>query len=142
MREAVDDAADVHDSVPADDLVQGDEEAVYADKADDSEERRAGLRARGIEPRIMDEARRNRPLKPWETAFNKALAPIRAGVERLFGTMKRAYGDRRGAPRAGAQRRPAAGDVRRHQPAPALASGWPEGRSRPVRPGRARGRSG
>jgi IS5 family transposase len=87
--------ADVHDSVPADDLVQGDEEAVYADEACDSEARRAGLRERGIEPRIMHEARRNRPLKPWQAAFNKAVAPVRAGVERLFGTMKRAYGHRR-----------------------------------------------
>src|SRR3982751_6052308 len=59
--------ADVHDSVPADALVQGDEEAVYADEAYDSEARRAGLRERGIEPRIMYQARRNRPLKPWQT---------------------------------------------------------------------------
>jgi IS5 family transposase len=87
--------ADVHDSIPADDLVQGDEQAVYADKAYDSEARRAGLRERGIEPRIMHKARRNRPLKPWQVAFNKAVAPIRAGVERLFATMKRAYGHRR-----------------------------------------------
>jgi transposase, IS5 family len=95
VREAVMTPADVHDSVPADDLVQGDEAAVYADKAYDSEERRAGLRARGIEPRIMYQARRNRPLKPWQTWFNKAVAPVRAGVERLFGTMKRVYGHRR-----------------------------------------------
>ena len=87
--------ADVHDSVPADDLVQGDEEAVYADKAYDSEARTAGLRERGIEPRIMYQARRNQPLKPWQTWFNKAAAPVRAGVERVFGTMKRAYGHRR-----------------------------------------------
>ena len=33
VREAVMTPADVHDSVPADDLVQGDEQAVYADKA-------------------------------------------------------------------------------------------------------------
>src|SRR3954462_3428093 len=32
VREAATTPADVHDSVPADDLVQGDEEAVYADK--------------------------------------------------------------------------------------------------------------
>jgi IS5 family transposase len=95
VRAAVMTPADVHDSVPADDLVQGDEEAVYADKAYDSEQRRAGLRARGIEPRIMHQARRNRPLKPWQTWFNKAVAPIRAGVERLFATMKRTYGHRR-----------------------------------------------
>jgi IS5 family transposase len=95
VREAVMTPADVHDSVPADGLVQGDEAAVYADKAYDSEQRRAGLRARGIEPRIMHKARRNRPLRPWQKAFNKAVAPVRAGVERLFATMKRAYGHRR-----------------------------------------------
>jgi IS5 family transposase len=94
VREAAMTPADVHDSVPADDLVQGDEAAVYADKAYDSEERRAGLRARGIEPRIMYQARRNRPLRPWQTWFNKAVAPVRAGVERVFGTMKRGYGHR------------------------------------------------
>jgi IS5 family transposase len=75
--------------------VQGDEQAVYADKAYDSEARRAGLRGRGIEPRIMHKARRDRPLKPWQVALNKAVAPIRAGVERLFATVKRAYGHRR-----------------------------------------------
>jgi transposase, IS5 family len=95
VREAVMTPADVHDSVPADGLVQGDEEAVYADEAYDSEARRTGLRARGIEPRIMHEARRNRPPEPWQVAFDKAVAPIRAGVERLFGTMKRVYGYRR-----------------------------------------------
>lgn len=95
VREAVMTPADVHDSVMGDDLVQGDEDAVYADKAYDSAERRAGLRARGIKPRIMYQARRNRPLKPWQVAFNKAVAPIRASIERLFATMKRAYGYRR-----------------------------------------------
>ena len=95
VRRATMTPADVHDSVPADDLVQGDEQAVYADKAYDSEQRRADLRARGIEPRIMRKARRNRPLKPWQTWFNKAVAPVRAGVERLFATMRRAYGYRR-----------------------------------------------
>ena len=95
VREAAMTPADVHDSVPADDLVRGDEAAVYADKAYDSEHRRADLRARGIEPRIMYQARRNRPLRPWQVAFNRAVAPIRAGVERLFATMKRAYGHRR-----------------------------------------------
>ena len=95
VREAVMAPADVHDSVPADDLVQGDEGAVDADEAYDSEARRAGLRGRGIEPRIMYRARRDRPLEPWQAALNKAVAPVRAGVERLFGTMKRAYGHRR-----------------------------------------------
>src|ERR671927_669779 len=96
VREAVMTPADVHDSVPADGLVQGDEEAVYADKAYDDAARRKRLRERGIEPRIMHKARRDRPLEPWQVAFNKATAPIRAGVERPFATVKRAYGHHRG----------------------------------------------
>ena len=87
--------ADVHDSVKADELVQGDEDAVYGDKAYDSEARRTALKARGIKPRIMHKAKRNQPLKPWQVWMNKAVAPIRAGVERVFGTMKRVYGYRR-----------------------------------------------
>jgi transposase, IS5 family len=122
VREAVTTPADVHDSVPADDLVQGDEQAVYADKAYDSERRRAGLRERGIEPRVMHKARRNRPLRPWQKAFNKAVAPIRAGPGRRRAAVRHHEADLRpppGAlPRLGAQRRPAAGPVRRHQPAP------------------------
>jgi transposase, IS5 family len=95
VREVVMTPADVHDSVMGDGLVQGDEDAVYADKAYDDAARRKRLRKQGIEPRIMYQARRNRPLRPWQVAFNKAVAPIRAGVERLFATMKRAYGYRR-----------------------------------------------
>jgi transposase, IS5 family len=95
VRRAVMTPADVHDSVKGDELVRGDEAAVYAGKAHDSEARRRELRERGIEPRIMRKARRDRPLKPWQAAFDKAVAPIRAGVERLFATMKRTYGHRR-----------------------------------------------
>ena len=95
VREVVMTPADVHDSVMGDGLVQGDEDAVYADKAYDDAARRKRLRKQGIEPRIMYQARRNRPLKAWQAWFNKAVAPVRAGVERLFATMKRAYGYRR-----------------------------------------------
>jgi IS5 family transposase len=94
VRQAIMTPADVHDSVRADDLVQGDEEAVYADKAYDDAARRERLKARGIAPRIMHKAKRNKSLKPWQVWMNKALAPVRAGVERVFGTMKRVYGYR------------------------------------------------
>ena len=43
----------------------------------------------------MDKARKSHPLKPWQKAFNKAVAVIRASVERTFGLMKRSYGYRR-----------------------------------------------
>src|SRR6187200_2985200 len=77
VREVVMTPADVHDSVMGDGLVQGDEDAVYADKAYDDAARRKRLRKQGIEPRIMYQARRNRPLRPWQVAFNKAVAPLR-----------------------------------------------------------------
>src|ERR671932_2434881 len=48
----------------AGEVSERDPRAGYADKAYDSEARRAGLRERGIAPRIMHKARRNRPLKP------------------------------------------------------------------------------
>jgi transposase, IS5 family len=94
IRQAVITPADVHDSIMGDVLVQGDEAAVDADKAYDGERRRAELRERGITPRIMHKARRNRPLKPWQIWLNKIVAPVRAGIERVFGTMKRTYGYR------------------------------------------------
>ncbi len=45
--------ANVADTDVADALIMGDEEAVYADKAYESKERRKRLRARGINDRIM-----------------------------------------------------------------------------------------
>jgi transposase, IS5 family len=85
-------SADVHDSVPADSLISGDEAAAYGDKAYDSKERRERLQEAGIEPRLMYKAARNRPLKSWQEWFNKAVSPIRSGVERPFGRMKGPYG--------------------------------------------------
>jgi len=95
IREAILTAADVHDSQPAASLIQGDEKAVYGDKAYASRSLRGKLAAAGIEDRVMYKAGRNKPLKSWQTWFNKAVAGIRAGVERRFAVMKRHYGFRR-----------------------------------------------
>ena len=136
VREAVMTPADVHDSVPADDLVQGDEEAVYADKAYDSEARRAGLRGRGY--RAADHV---------PGAAQPAAQAVAGGVQQGGGAdpgrgRAAVRDDEAGLrlppgalPRPGAQRRPAAGDVRRHQPAPgARPRAGLRGGVRPVRP--------
>lgn len=94
IREAVLTSADLHDSQVATTLIQGDEAAVYADKAYGSQALRQKLEDAGIEDRIMYKAARNTPLKTWQTWFNKAVAPIRGGVERSFAVMKRWYGYR------------------------------------------------
>jgi IS5 family transposase len=94
IRDAILTSADLHDSIVGASLVQGDEQAVYADKGYDSQKFRDALAEAGINDRIMHKARRNAPLKNWQKWFNKAVSPIRSGVERGFATMKRYYGYR------------------------------------------------
>jgi len=95
IRDAILTSADLHDSLVGSSLVQGDEEAIYADKAYDSQKFRDALAEAGIKDGVMHKARRNTPLKAWQRWLNKALSPIRSGVERGFATMKRYYGYRR-----------------------------------------------
>ena len=95
VRDAILTGAKVGDSMVADALVQGDEAAVFMDKAYDSAPRRAALAGAGIADSIMHRARRGRPFAPWQRWMNRALAPIRGQVERSFGMLKRSYGWRR-----------------------------------------------
>jgi IS5 family transposase len=80
--------ANVHDSVVADDLVQGDEVAVYADKAYCDEGRRERLKAEQIAPRILYRARRNRPLTEFQKSMNRRWSVVRSAVERIFADWK------------------------------------------------------
>jgi IS5 family transposase len=85
--------ANVHDSVPADGLVMGDEKAVYADKAYSKHARRIELKTRGINDRIMHRANKHQPELPhWQKVRNRLISGIRAQVERTFGIWRRAYG--------------------------------------------------
>ncbi len=95
VRGAILTGADVGDSLAADALVQGDEGAVFADKAYDSAVRREALASAGIADAIMHRGHARRRLAPWQRWMNAALAPIRGQVERAFGTLKRSYGWRR-----------------------------------------------
>ena len=92
IRDALLTSADLHDRQAVIDLLQGDEAAVYADKAYGSQALRDQLAQAGIQDGVMYKAARNTPLKNGQKWFNKAVAPIRAGVERGFATMKRHYG--------------------------------------------------
>jgi len=94
IRDAILTSADLHDSMVGASLVQGDEAAVYADKGYDSQKFRDALAKAGIKDGVMHKARRNAPLKNWQKWFNKAVSPIRSGVERGFAIMKRYYGYR------------------------------------------------
>ena len=85
--------AQVNDTVPADQLVCGDEAAVYADKGYAKRARRAWLKSLGIKPRIMHKSwGGGPPLSSWQKRHNRLIAPIRAEVEGVFATLKRWMG--------------------------------------------------
>lgn len=95
VRDAVLTPANVHDSRPAADLVQGDEAAVLADKAYDTRAFRAHLKAAGIADRLLHAGRNHKPLTAQQKAENWAIMQVRGGIEKLFGTWKRSWGYRR-----------------------------------------------
>ena len=92
VRQAEMTSADLHDSQRGEAMIQGDEEACYADKAYDGRALREALRARGISDKIACKARRNKALKNWQVWFNKTASSVRVGVERANATMKNGYG--------------------------------------------------
>ena len=95
IRRAILTPAHVNESEVADTLISGDERAVYADRAYESKARRARLRAQGINDRIMHRSHKNqRGLPYWQQRRNALIAPVRAPVEHVFGTLKRSYGYR------------------------------------------------
>ena len=88
--------ANVYESQVADDLIAGDEKAVYADRAYEHKERRRRLKAMGIKDRILHRSHKHRSGLPhWQLRRNRPIAPIRATFEHVFATFKRCYGYRR-----------------------------------------------
>lgn len=83
--------ANVNDTTPADALVRGDEGAVYADRAYAKRARSVALKAQGIKPRIMHKSW-GPALTRWQMRHNKLIAPVRAGVETTFATLKQRMG--------------------------------------------------
>ena len=68
----------------------------YADRAYEHKERRRRLKALGIKDRIMHRSHKHQAALPyWQRQRNRLIAPIRAGVEHVFATLKRCYGYRR-----------------------------------------------
>ncbi|MBI5875398.1 MAG: IS5 family transposase [Deltaproteobacteria bacterium] len=80
--------AKVHDSVVMEELLHGEEEAVFGDKgyANDKEKKQA--RAKGVFWGILDKAKRNHALSSNQQKRNKKLSSIRAIVEHPFQVIK------------------------------------------------------
>lgn len=84
--------ANVNDTVEADDLICGDEAAVYADEAYTTHKRREKLRELGIKDRMMHRPNKHHPLTPRQIQHNRAIGRHRAPVEQVFAQLKRLCG--------------------------------------------------
>jgi IS5 family transposase len=86
----------ITDTEPADDLICGDEKAVYGDQAYYTHARHARLEAAGIKDRLMRRPNKHHPeLPPRQKKRNRLIARVRAEVERPFAVLKECYGLRR-----------------------------------------------
>ena len=113
IRSVITTPANVNDTTPADDLIRGDERAVWADAAYHTHRREAALKARGVKPRLARRPNKNHPeLSPRLKRYNQMIAHGRAAVETTFATWKRRMGLTAiryiGLPKAAAQVRLAA----------------------------------
>lgn len=72
----------------ADDLICGDEKAVWADAAYDKHARRARLKAEGKKVRIARRPNKHHPLPERLKHYNRLIARRRAAVETTFATLK------------------------------------------------------
>ena len=67
-----------------------------SDREYEAKTRRQGLKTAGVKDRIMHRApQHQRQLPPWQQRHSALIGPIRAQVEKVFGTLKRTYRYRR-----------------------------------------------
>jgi len=77
-------------------MLRGDEAAVFADGAYAKDTRKAGLRRRGVFCGIINRAWRYRVVTSRQKRRNRFFSRVRGAVERVIGTLKRHYGMARG----------------------------------------------
>jgi len=87
-------SACVHDSQQTGELICGDEQALFADKAYASDELKQSCRRNGVFYGVLDKGRRNRPLSQKQKKANSRKSRIRNAVERPFAWFKRMLGYR------------------------------------------------
>ena len=80
-------AANVHDSQELKNLIEKEDEIVYADSAYIGEEIQRVLKAKGIKGQICERGARGRALTKKQKVSNRKKSKIRARVEHVFGFM-------------------------------------------------------
>ena len=81
--------ANVHDSQELENVLSGDEQSVFADKAYASRKNKKAMRASGIYYGILDKGARSHPLRKRQQKRNKQKSRVRAAVEHPFGFMRK-----------------------------------------------------
>lgn len=81
--------ANVHDSQEMENVLSGDEQSVFGDKAYASQKNKRAARAAGIYYGILDKGARNHPLRTRQQKRNKQKSRVRAAVEHPFGFMRK-----------------------------------------------------
>lgn len=84
--------AAVADTTVFDELLSGDEKAVYADAAYDKKARRAALKARGVKDRIAHRGNKHHPITARQKQRNDGIGRRRYQVEQVFAFAKRIAG--------------------------------------------------
>jgi len=82
----------LHDSNMFEELLTGNEEAVYADSAYKSKRHDLLLKDKGIKNQVLNRAYRNTPLTQAQKRHNRFASEVRYVVERTFGVLKQHYG--------------------------------------------------
>ena len=84
--------ASPHDSTQLQELLSGDERAIFGDKAYPSKELKTSCRQEGIYYGILEKAYRNTPLSSAQKARNRRNRQVRRYVEHPFAAIKQRYG--------------------------------------------------
>ena len=87
--------ASVHDSQVMNDLIHGEENVIYGDKAYASDETKAKFESSGVTCRINRKSRRGKKLNCADRSFNRKSNRTRAKVEHIFGVVKHLWGYRK-----------------------------------------------
>jgi IS5 family transposase len=87
--------ASVHDSTVAEDLIHGEENELYGDKAYANADRKEAYEAAGVTWRVNRKAKRGKKLNCADRSFNRKSNRTRAKVEHAFGVVKHLWGYRK-----------------------------------------------
>jgi transposase, IS5 family len=82
----------VHDSQVMDELLHGDEKAIYGDRAYINEAKQKAHEAKGRHWRVQRRGRRQAPLTMRDRRWNRRQSKVRARVEHIFQVVKHLWG--------------------------------------------------